>query len=198
MIIDNVCCTGDEVQTALAQGELRSGYGFSRITPKSKKDVNSPNNNAALPSPSETSSSQKPTDLESMDCLACQDKVCLQGQICRPGLRKYPENGDRTTRLMLESSLDVMAEKERTLCRLTELIYFGLEMKYQRVGIAFCIEMFEQTEILTKLLRRFFEVYPICCKIGGKPTFDPHTGQTQSNVGSDFSKIFIITIRLSS
>lgn len=193
MIIDNVSCTGDEVQAALAQGELRSGYGFSKVTRNEgktvKTDVNSSGDNKALPATAATSSSQKSADLESMDCLACQDKVCLQGQICRPGLRKDQENGDRTTRLMLESSLDVMSEKERTLCRLTELIYFCLEMKYQRLGIAFCIEMFEQTEILTKLLRRFFEVYPICCKIGGKPTFDPHSGQIQSHGSSDFSKI---------
>ncbi len=193
MIIDNVCCSGDEAQAALAQGELYSGYGFSKVTRNEtrivKTDVKDAGNNKTHLSMAKTSASQKPVDLESMDCLACQDKVCLQGQICRPGLRKDPEIGDRTTRLMLESSLDVMSEKERTLCRLTELIYFCLEMKYRRIGIAFCMEMFEQTELLTKLLRRFFKVYPICCKIGGKPTFDPHTGQTQSNGSSDFSKI---------
>jgi uncharacterized metal-binding protein len=193
MIIDNVCCSDDEVQAALESGELYSGYGFSKAgrtdsRPPTKKGAGQAEDKIRH-SRANTSSPQKPINLESMDCLACQDKVCLQGQICRPGLRNHTAESDGTTRVILESSLDIISEKERTLCRLTELIYFCLEMKYKRIGIAFCIEMFEQTDLLARLLRRFFEVYPICCKIGGKGTYDPHTGQMQSDGSSDYTKI---------
>ena len=36
-----------------------------------------------------------------------------------------------------------------------------------RLGLAFCQELIEPAEILAGVLRRFFEVVPACCKIGG-------------------------------
>jgi len=193
MIIDNVSCSGDEVQSALEHGDLHSGYGFSKGMVR-RGTIND-TDNGDLKTEKMPTKEDKPStglelsDLETMDCLACNDRVCLKGQICRPGLRKGMENGSSETGLMLESSLDIISERERTLCRLTELIYFCLEMKYKKIGIAFCIELFEQTEILTRLLRRFFEVFPVCCKIGGKWAFDPQTGQTGSRERSDFTNI---------
>ncbi len=191
MIIDNVCCSGDQAEDALESGEMHSGYGFSGGRENESKSKNKSKNNADNPHnelPNNESGEPLP-DLESIDCISCSDKVCLRGEICRPGLRKDTGADDPLTRSILESSLDVMAEKERTLCRVTELIYFCLGMKYRKIGIAFCIDMFEQTEILTNLLRRFFEVYPVCCKIGGRRTFDPHTGSIISDDKADFSNI---------
>jgi uncharacterized metal-binding protein len=40
-------------------------------------------------------------------------------------------------------------------------------MKYRRIGIAYCTDLQEPAEILTQVMRRFFDVFPICCKIGG-------------------------------
>jgi uncharacterized metal-binding protein len=193
MIIDNVCCTGEQAQNALKSGAIHSGYGFSagQKSENGKSILAGSESGDAGAEDYQTVGDKKHRlpDLESMDCLACEDKVCLRGEICRPGQRKGIEHSDNATRMMLESSMDVTAEKERTLCRLTELIYFCLGMKYRKIGIAFCIEMFEQTEILVRLLRRFFEVYPVCCKIGGKRTFDPHSGSIISNDKADFSNI---------
>jgi uncharacterized metal-binding protein len=42
-------------------------------------------------------------------------------------------------------------------------------MNYRRIGIAFCIELIEPAQVLTTILRRFFDVVPVCCKIGGIP-----------------------------
>jgi uncharacterized metal-binding protein len=77
---------------------------------------------------------------------------------------------DRET---LETATDIAYEEDRTLCRLSELIYFCLGMKYRRIGIAFCVDLLEATEILTGVLRRFFEVVPVCCKLGGARISDP-------------------------
>ncbi|HEQ97896.1 MAG TPA: DUF1847 domain-containing protein [candidate division Zixibacteria bacterium] len=193
MIIDNVCCSNEQAQHALENGSMHSGFGFSEANNPKKQNSGSfsRKDDQADKKDSSDSAEFKPAipDLETIDCLACEDKVCLRGEVCRPGLRKNAAEDDPVTRTMLESSLDVMAEKERTLCRLTELIYFCLGMKYRKIGIAFCIDMFEQTEILVNLLRRFFEVYPVCCKIGGNRTFDPHTGSIISNDKADFSNI---------
>jgi uncharacterized metal-binding protein len=42
-------------------------------------------------------------------------------------------------------------------------------MKYRRVGVAFCFDLIEPAGILVGLLRRFFDVYPVSCKVGGIP-----------------------------
>jgi uncharacterized metal-binding protein len=67
---------------------------------------------------------------------------------------------------MLESAADISFETERLLCRVAELVYFFLEMQYKRVGIAFCLELLDQTRVLAGVLRRFFEVFAVCCKVG--------------------------------
>jgi uncharacterized metal-binding protein len=84
-----------------------------------------------------------------------------------------PPAPNRETGRMLEASLDISSEEERTLCRLSELIYFCLEMRYERLGVAYCTELQEPTEILVGVLRRFFDVYPVCCKVGGATVSDP-------------------------
>ncbi len=193
MIIDNVCCGREQVQDAVVRGIVHSGYGFS-ADQKNEADIMKLHPSEA--GDNSKSGKQVSYDIRkgilnpsSIDCLECEDKVCLRGELCRPGLRGASEDGDPITHQILESSLDVMAEKERTLCRLTELIYFCLGMKYRKIGLAFCIEMFEQTEILAGLLRRFFRVYPVCCKIGGKHNSDMHIGSTSANSRVDFSNI---------
>ena len=193
MIIDNVCCDFEDVLTAVEQGKLYSGYGFNESPDR--------DNLVTLGNHSSFSGTKKPSTLDRrlakpklpftdrMDCLACQDKVCLDGKICRPGLRKDTNTLSQDTNLILEASLDIMAEKERTLCRLTELIYFCLEMKYKKIGVAFCFELFEQTNILVQLLRRYFDVYPVCCKVGGQSSYDPRLSNSRAMGNSDFTKI---------
>ena len=69
---------------------------------------------------------------------------------------------------MLEAALDLACEPaERNLCRLSELIYYGFEMKVQRLGVAFCWDLAEATRTLVGVLRRFFDVIPVGCKVGG-------------------------------
>jgi uncharacterized metal-binding protein len=67
----------------------------------------------------------------------------------------------------MEAALDISAEPERILCRIAELAYFCVEMQYQHVGLAFCIDLLAESETVTRLLRRLVRVTPICCKVGG-------------------------------
>ncbi len=185
MVVDNVCCTVDEAIIALEQGTLRPGFGFG------SKEVNRAGDNGDSKNPGsysvlamgqENSSSVSSEAPITLDCLACPDRVCLRGEACRPQLPRQNDNQPKDAGLMLESARDIATEKERTLCRLSELIYFCLEMKYQKIGVAFCIDLLEATDILVRVLRRFFEVYPICCKVGGAVATDPWSAP--SHVGN--------------
>ena len=40
-------------------------------------------------------------------------------------------------------------------------------MGYQHVGLAFCTDLLAESETVAKLLKRFFRVTPVCCKVGG-------------------------------
>jgi uncharacterized metal-binding protein/predicted Fe-Mo cluster-binding NifX family protein len=105
-----------------------------------------------------------------VDCLACTDRKCLRGERCDIAFPEVLASAlDHETDRILDASFDIASEHERTLCRLSELIYFCLEMQYRRIGVAYCLDLQEPAETLVRVLRRHFTVYPICCKVGGVP-----------------------------
>jgi uncharacterized metal-binding protein/predicted Fe-Mo cluster-binding NifX family protein len=149
VIIENVACSAEEVLVALDAGSLCSGYGF-RSTRVDEGTLVPPE---ATPA--------------GIDCLACEDPVCLQGRPCpgAPTIGARPLAGDLGG--LLDAATDIAQEEERTLCRVAELVYFCLEMRFRRVGLAFCKDLLGPSRILARVLRRFFEVVPVWCKIGG-------------------------------
>ncbi len=121
-----------------------------------------------------------------IDCIACLDRVCLSGGQC-PGviseLHCPTETHEHTQ--ILDVATDIAWETERRLCRVAEFVHFCHGMGYEHVGVAFCVELFRETQILTHLLRRYLRVTPVCCKIGGIRTADaeaaPRGGQIACN-----------------
>jgi uncharacterized metal-binding protein/predicted Fe-Mo cluster-binding NifX family protein len=174
-IIDNVACSIDQIIEAIQTGRLRPGYGFeSSYSPDST--------GSGMPDPDHDTrqsvgdNDRKKSDneaLSSFDCLACRDKICLRGRKCNPALLGPGAEIDEDVQSILESAMDITLERERKLCRLAELVYFCLEMNYHRIGLAFCVDLTEPTEILAPVLRRFFDVFPVCCKMGGKHATNP-------------------------
>jgi uncharacterized metal-binding protein/predicted Fe-Mo cluster-binding NifX family protein len=177
-IIDNVACSVDEILEALRTGSLRPGFGLAGPvqTPRTEQVTvpKPPGDSRERPSGDASARGEEPAEPARVDCLACTDRICLRGERCDiVTAAVLPPAPNRETGRMLEASLDISSEKERTLCRLSELIYFCLEMHYERIGIAYCIELQEPAEILVRVLRRFFDVYPVCCKVGGAAVSDP-------------------------
>lgn len=175
-IIDNVAGSIPELLDALRAGALRPGFG---LAPSSG---NIPRDQAIPQAPQEAPQRQArerdaQSSIRAVDCLACRDRKCLQGGRCEAATSAVSSrSGDHETERMFEASLDISGEEERTLCRLSELIYFCLEMRYRRIGVAYCVDLEEPAEILVRVLRRFFSVYPVCCKIGGVVVPDPLAG----------------------
>ena len=168
-IMDNVVGSVDELLAALDKGILRSGFGLNDTN--TDRIEQQPSRVTRKRNGQKSANSQK-----SIDCLACRNRVCLDGKSCEVnGAAQSNTEIDSTSNRMLETALDISFENERTLCRLSELIYFCLEMRYRKIGLAYCIDLEEPTEILVRVLRRFFKVYPVCCKIGGKVISDAMT-----------------------
>lgn len=168
-VIDNVVGTKDELLAALSAGAVHPGFGLSA----SSRGVSIPEAAPSL-SDNQVSPSAVQRAVGPLDCLACQNRVCLKGESCCAAEGLVSETTtDGESQQQLEASLDIACEEERTLCRLSELIYFCLEMRYRRVGLAYCVDLQEPAEILVRVLRRFFKVHPVCCKIGGHVASDP-------------------------
>jgi uncharacterized metal-binding protein len=51
--------------------------------------------------------------------------------------------------------------------RLEELILYADEMKYTKLGMAFCIGLENEARIIHKILERHFELHSVCCKVCG-------------------------------
>ncbi len=160
-VMENVACSAEEIVAALDAGVLRPGLGFGG---NSRPGIGA----ARVISPEVAASpAETRRDRHQFDCLQCADRKCLRGEECRGLGQRYTQSPPDETRRIMEAASDVALEKERQLCRLSEVVYFCLEMEYERIGIAFCIELHEPADVLAGVLRRFFRVVPICCKIGG-------------------------------
>jgi uncharacterized metal-binding protein len=161
-VIDNVACSVDQVMAAIFAGRLESGYGLSSPPDPALEPTVGPEKAAARRDPALDEPNASP-----IDCLVCPDRVCLAGRDCAAGrIGPRPELPAAEYR-MLEAATDISCEEERKLCRLAELVYFCLEMRFERIGIAFCEELREPAEILDGVLRRSLQTVPVCCLAGG-------------------------------
>ncbi len=180
-IIDNVACTIDEIVDAITDGSLEPGFGLSEQIDQGivKSETRHSDHIVAHDKSGIPDISKGPDSGAQVDCLSCTDRLCLRGEKCPPvsRLALEPSHYKKDILRIIEATLDIACEKERTLCRLSELIYFCLEMRYKRIGIAYCIDLQEPADILARLLKRFFEIYPVCCKIGGNSIDDPFNSQ---------------------
>ena len=143
-VIPDVAGEVDQVLAELAESRLQPGYGTYGGTAEDARD-------------------------EGVDCLRCRHRVCLSGQPC-PGLIPdlHCQEGGTHEEAVLEAATDIACETERKLCRVAEFVHFCHGMGYQHVGVAFCVELYRETHILTHFLRRFLRVSAVCCKIGGQ------------------------------
>ncbi|MFZ5650049.1 MAG: DUF1847 domain-containing protein [Bacillota bacterium] len=106
-----------------------------------------------------------------MKCAHCVQKPAhrcySEGFDCTGGLAHTEEYAKEDIRRMLVTSSEVEAAYYMKLTRLEEIIKFAGEMGYRRLGMAFCVGLAREAEIVSGILERHFEVYSACCKSGG-------------------------------
>jgi len=101
-------------------------------------------------------------------CTACQNRECRNGRDCFG-------NADAIRALYDDPQLARLhraatAIEGRHYCkepRIREIILFAREMGYRKLGLAFCIGLAEEAEVVASILSREFEVASICCKACG-------------------------------
>ncbi|MGW8178232.1 MAG: DUF1847 domain-containing protein [bacterium] len=180
-VVDNVACSVATTIAALEKGTLHPGYGLLSRSNSSRTQAGVfPINPPLLNKSAEPCLDVLP-DAFAVDCLDCEERVCLKGEICQFSSRR-PTRVKSDIDQMLESAADISMETERALCRVAELVYFFLEMNYKSVGIAFCEELLDQTRVLAGVLRRFFDVFAVCCKVGD-------IGPDKQSARSDFDAL---------
>ncbi len=144
-VVHNVAGELEEVVAALCRGELLPGYGLGL----SRAEIHGPGT------------------LPEVDCINCPSRSCMVAGACSfdPAGAVVPALSRRDERIY-EVGRDVSAESDPKLCRIAELVHFGVGMGYERLGLAFCWELFAEAETLTRVLSRFFTVIPVCCRVG--------------------------------
>lgn len=154
---NNVAGEIEEVIEALLKRKLREGYGLTYSLGEAEEAAGQGGSavEAAGAGPEQW-----------IDCMKCRNRVCRKGEPCAAFLPEFTSPPlDDYDRRSIEFSLDIAHESERKMCRIAEVVYFAHVMGFQQLGLAFCIDMFEETEMLYKILRRFFKVRCVCCRI---------------------------------
>ena len=100
-------------------------------------------------------------------CDSCKNKKCRDGKDCfeiaDQIFKEY--KGDNLKLARAASLIEGRYYMKKT--RLEELILFCQEMEYKKLGIAFCIGLSQEAEVLAEYLRIEFQVVSVCCKVCG-------------------------------
>ncbi|HOM96514.1 MAG TPA: DUF1847 domain-containing protein [Methanofastidiosum sp.] len=120
-----------------------------------------------------------------MRCNDCEDSFCKEGINCYgKDIRIYAENEikkeENSNFYITSTELEVDAYMK--LPRVLELIEFSKRMNYKKLGIASCIGLKNESQILTDLLQeKGFEVSLAICKAHGIGKGDFGVVKTLSN-----------------
>ena len=163
---NNVAGEVDDVLRRFAETGLRPGYGITYR-------ADSPPGGS------------RPTDIGvgdlcetpaegGINCIDCLHRSCLRGLPCEKSPEEsFVESTNGQLAHAMDVTMDIAMEPERILCRVAELVYYCQGMGYGRLGLAFCTDLFPEAEALTQILNRFFEVIPVCCRVGGVVDSEP-------------------------
>ncbi|MGQ9588334.1 MAG: DUF1847 domain-containing protein [Thermoplasmata archaeon] len=102
------------------------------------------------------------------ECITCKSKDCYQGRDCF-GLAKMVRTSYSKDEIRsMKVSGEIEADYYMKLCRLEEIMLYAKRMRMRRLGIAFCVGLSEEAEVVSQILKsRGFEVHSACCKICG-------------------------------
>ena len=122
-------------------------------------------------------------------CAQCESKECRNGKDCflQSGNHKQLYQDTQIAELHKRAS-SIEGKYYCKETRLGEIILFAKEMRYKKIGLAFCIGLGEEAKTIDHILSKHFEVVSVCCKVCGigKKDFElqqitPQTGEVMCN-----------------
>lgn len=122
-----------------------------------------------------------------MDCTNCTyDRQCRTTGACKATtfdrqtvVQEYAKN----EKMVQAAAALVDHGRAGTLSRLQEIIAFSKQMKYQRIGLAYCYGMETQAKQIADILRNNeLKVRAVSCTVGGIP-------QNEINPESDYCSV---------
>jgi uncharacterized metal-binding protein len=98
-----------------------------------------------------------------MQCALCKDKKCRSGKDCTAIILDIRYEGEELVSMKLSAQIESKYYMKRT--RLEEIILYAKGMRYQRLGLAFCIGLEQEAAIINEILARDFTMSSVCCKV---------------------------------
>lgn len=107
--------------------------------------------------------------MREMKCGLCMEKKCHEGKDCTEGnislkTREMYQGKDYD---LFKTACHVEAEYYMKKTRLEELILFAKKREYKTLGMAFCIGLENEAQLIHNILAKDFEVHSVCCKVCG-------------------------------
>lgn len=102
-----------------------------------------------------------------MKCEDCTNRECRDGLDCYDDEANPLPHLDVEDERVWRAASQVEAEHYCKLPRLEELVEFAKLMKYKKLGLAFCIGLENESELVVSRLSADFDVVSVCCKACG-------------------------------
>ncbi|MCK4872806.1 MAG: DUF1847 domain-containing protein [Phycisphaerales bacterium] len=102
-------------------------------------------------------------------CASCHTKRChSDAKDCFDAAHDHlPLYEDERIERLHRAGSAIEARHYCEATRLEEIILFAQEMGFRKLGLAFCIGLADEAEVIEEILSRTFEVVSVCCKVSG-------------------------------
>lgn len=110
-----------------------------------------------------------------MDCALCENKICREGKDCFDLQSKVKSlYADESDFKLYKAASELEVEEYCRLNRIQEIVAFAKKMNFKHLGLAFCVGLSEEANILARFFKQYLQVTSVCCKISGfdKKNFD--------------------------
>jgi uncharacterized metal-binding protein len=101
-------------------------------------------------------------------CVRCENKECRNGKDCFSQADNHKQlYQDELTAELHKAASAIEGRYYGKETRLSEIILFAKELKYKKLGLAFCVGLSEEAKVIEQILSKHFEVISVCCKVCG-------------------------------
>jgi len=101
-------------------------------------------------------------------CARCDSKECRDSKDCFSQADNHRQlYQDKLTAELHKAASAIEGQYYGKETRLSEIILFAKELKYNKLGLAFCIGLSEEAKVIEQIFLKHFEVVSVCCKVCG-------------------------------